>query len=116
MCKLHEWCDLGTKFRFTLVLVQDEPLLANPYYNGKTYQAHPHMPALARVCQQARREAISIFYGADTFVFEQMAAAAAAKLWYQTLCRHISNAGQYLTSITLNSRFRHEDVGNKAGS
>jgi hypothetical protein len=54
---------------FTLAVVDEYPLLATIRSHGFQSYAYSLPPSLAKVCQQARKEAISLFYGANTFDF-----------------------------------------------
>ena len=88
---------------FILAVVDEYPLLATTRSRGLHSYAYPLPPGLARVCQQARKEIIPFFYGANTFHFSN---PAASLKWHDELSNHIKGAAKHVTKITIDACYR----------
>ena len=97
---------------FAFALIEDGPITAK-LVEGEAEEdrAHPAPPALARVSQQTRAEAIPIFYGNNTFSFIVVQAGRAMKYlrrynytprtWMDKLDNYSCEASKYLRSVKL---------------
>lgn len=89
---------------YRYVLVQDTPIStgiswSRSYFPVRdTYRLKGPQPAISRICRQVRLEALSVFYGENTFLFKaQSGMPALSERW-----RHVTKKYfKYLRSVTL---------------
>ena len=83
---------------FKLALVSSTPLFAS--IRQRKRLPYPLPPNLARVSRQARHEAIPIYFGANTFRFEQPHQAGN---WYELLSAHRGGPPQHIRKIIISN-------------